>query len=34
MQFNSEPVACRGQQGLWIPDAATIAAVRRQIAQE
>ncbi len=27
-----EPVVCRGMQGLWVPDAATIARVREQVA--
>jgi hypothetical protein len=26
-----EPVYCRGKQGLWIPDAATVAAVNKQL---
>lgn len=26
-----EPVVCRGMQGLWVPDAVTIARVREQI---
>lgn len=26
-----EPVACRGMQGLWVPDAATIACIREQV---
>lgn len=29
-----EPVTCRGMQGLWVPDAATIARVREQVVSE